>query len=63
MKLTYFETGFFPFCVPEMDDSFAANTGAQTVYPAGFSLDQVMQIYWRARDYQLVAAGRARWAA
>jgi hypothetical protein len=57
MKLTYFESGFFPFCVPQMDASFAANTGAQTVYPAGFSLDQVMQIYWRAKDYLLTAAG------
>jgi hypothetical protein len=57
MKLTYFEVGFFPFCVPQMDASFAPNTGAQTVYPAGFSLDQVLQIYWRAKDYQLVAAG------
>jgi hypothetical protein len=57
MKLTYFEYGFFPFCVPQKDASFAANTGAQTVYPAGFSLDQVLQIYWRAKDYQLVASG------
>ena len=57
MKITYFESGFFPFCVPQKDSSFAANTGPQTVYPAGFSLDQVMQIYWRAMDYQLVATG------
>ena len=57
MKLDYFEVGFFPFCVPQMDSSFAPNTGAQTVYPAGFSLDQVLQIYWRAKDYQLVASG------
>ena len=57
MKLDYFEVGFFPFCVPQMDSSFAPNTGAQTVYPAGFSLDQVLQIYWRAKDYLLVASG------
>ncbi len=57
MKLNYFETTFFPFCVPEKDSSFAANVGAQTVYPAGFSLDQVAQLYWRAQDYYLVASG------
>jgi hypothetical protein len=57
MKLTYFETSFFPFCVPEKDSSFAANVGARTVYPAGFSLDQVQQLYWRAKDYLLVASG------
>ena len=57
MKLNYFEYGFFPFCVPEMDASFASSTGPQTVYPAGFSLDQVLQIYWRAQNYQLVANG------
>ncbi len=57
MKLTYFETSFFPFCVPEKDSSFAANVGAQTLYPAGFSLDQVQQLYWRAKDYLLVASG------
>jgi hypothetical protein len=58
MNVTSFETGFFPFLVPEMGSSFASSTGAQTVYPAGFSsLDQVMQIYWRAKDYLLVANG------
>jgi hypothetical protein len=57
MNLTYFETGFFPFCVPQKDSSFASSVGPQTVYPAGFSLDQVMQIYWRAQTYQLTAAG------
>jgi hypothetical protein len=57
MNLTYFETGFFPFCVPQKDASFASSVGAQTVYPAGFSLDQAMQIYWRAQTYQLTAAG------
>ena len=57
MKLTYFETGFFPFFVPAKDSSFASSAGAQTVYPAGFQLDQAMQIYWRAKDYLLVATG------
>ncbi len=57
MNLTYFETGFFPFCVPVKDASFASSVGAQTVYPAGFSLDQAMQIYWRAQAFQLVASG------
>ena len=57
MKLTYFETSFFPFCVPEKDSSFAGNVGARTLYPAGFSLDQVQQLYWRAKDYLLVASG------
>jgi hypothetical protein len=57
MKLTYFDAGFFPFCVPEKDASFAASVGAQTVYPAGFELDQVLQIYWRAQSYQLTATG------
>jgi hypothetical protein len=40
-----------------MDSSFASNVGPQTVYPAGFSLDEVLQIYWRAQNYQLTAAG------
>ena len=57
MKLTYFEMGFFPFIVPEKDSSFAGSVGAQTVYPAGFSLDDALQIYWRAKDYLLVASG------
>ncbi len=57
MKLTYFETGFFPFVVPEKDSSFASSVGARTVYPAGFSLDQAMQIYWRVQDYGLTATG------
>jgi hypothetical protein len=57
MKLNYFEMGFFPFCVPEMGASFASSVGPQTVYPAGFGLDQALQIYWRAKDYQLVATG------
>lgn len=57
MKLTYLANSFFPFAVPEKDSSFAANVGAQTVYPAGFNLDQALQIYWRAQDYLLVASG------
>jgi hypothetical protein len=57
MNLTYLSDSFFPFVVPEKDSSFAASVGAQTVYPAGFSLDQALQIYWRAQNYQLVAAG------
>jgi len=57
MKINYFETSFFPFCVPVKDASFAASVGAGTVYPAGFSLDQAMQLYWRAKDYHLMASG------
>jgi hypothetical protein len=57
MNVDFFEVGFFPFCVPEKDASFAASVGAQTVYPAGFGLDQALQIYWRAQTYQLVATG------
>lgn len=57
MKLTYLSTSFFPFLVPVMDASFASSVGAQTVYPAGYSLDQALQIYWRAKDYQLAASG------
>ena len=57
MKLTYLSTSFFPFAVPEKDSTFAANVGAQTVYPAGFSLDRALQIYWRAKEYRLVASG------
>jgi hypothetical protein len=57
MKLTYLSNTFFPFLVPEMDSSFASSVGPQTVYPVGFSLDEVLQIYWRAQNYQLVASG------
>ncbi len=57
MKLTYLSNSFFPFLVPVMDASFAANVGPLTVYPAGFSLDEALQIYWRAQNYQVVAAG------
>jgi len=57
MKLTYLSETFFPFLVPEMDASFASSVGPQTVYPAGFSLDEALQIYWRAQNYQLTAVG------
>lgn len=57
MKFTYCELGYFPFLVPEKDESFASSVGAQTVYPAGFSLDQALQIYWRAQNYAISAAG------
>jgi hypothetical protein len=57
MKLTYCDFGYFPFIVPEKDASFASSTGPQTVYPAGFSLGQAMQIYWQAQNYTLGATG------
>jgi hypothetical protein len=57
MNLNYLSTSFFPFIVPEKDSSFASSVGPQTVYPAGFSLDQALQIYWRAQDYHLTASG------
>lgn len=57
MNLTYLSDSFFPFAVPEKDASFASSVGAQTVYPAGFSLGQALQIYWRAKNYHLTAAG------
>ena len=57
MKLTYLSQTFFPFLVPEKDATFAASVGPQTVYPAGFSLEKALQIYWRAQNYRLIAAG------
>jgi hypothetical protein len=57
MKLTYLSETFFPFLVPQMDSTFASSVGPQTVYPVGFSLDEVLQIYWRAQNFQLVASG------
>jgi hypothetical protein len=57
MKLTYCDFGYFPFLVPEKDASFASSVGAQTVYPAGFSLGKAMQIYWQAPTYTLSATG------
>lgn len=56
MKLTCLSDSFFPFPVPEKDASFAANVGPRSVYPAGFSLDRALQIFWRARTYHLLAA-------
>ncbi len=57
MKLTYLSETFFPFLVPEMDATFASSVGPHTVYPAGFSHEKALQIYWRAKDYRLIAAG------
>jgi hypothetical protein len=57
MKLTYLSNTFFPFLVPEKDSSFASSVGPQTVYPAGFSLERALQIYWSAQNYQLTASG------
>ncbi len=57
MKLTFLSETFFPFLVPEEDSSFVSSVGPRTVYPAGFSLERALQIYWRAQDYQLVATG------
>jgi len=57
MKLNYLSETFFPFLVPEKDATFASSVGPRTVYPVGFSLEQVLQIYWRAKDYRLIAAG------
>jgi hypothetical protein len=57
MKLSYLSDTFFPFLVPEMDASFASSVGPQTVYPAGFSLDEALQIYWRAQNYALTSTG------
>jgi hypothetical protein len=57
MKLTFLSNSFFPFVVPEMDSTFASSVGPGTVYPAGYGLDEALRIYWRAQNYQLVAAG------
>jgi hypothetical protein len=57
MKLTYCDFGYFPFVVPEKDASFSSSVGPQTVYPAGFSLGQAMQIYWQAQNFTLSATG------
>jgi hypothetical protein len=57
MQLTYLSQTFFPFKVPAKDASFASQVGARTVYPAGYSLDQALQIYWRAQHFRLVATG------
>lgn len=57
MKLTFRSQSWFPFAVPEKDATFASSVGPRTVYPAGFSLERALQIYWRAQDYLLVASG------
>jgi hypothetical protein len=57
MRLTFRSESWFPFNVPEKDATFASSVGPRTVYPAGFSLERALQIYWRAKDYLLAAAG------
>lgn len=57
MKLSYLSETFFPFLVPQKDATFASSVGPQTVYPAGFSLERALQIYWSAQNYRLIASG------
>jgi hypothetical protein len=57
MKLTFRSDSWFPFAVPEKDATFASSVGPQTVYPVGMTLEQALQIYWRAQNYLLVASG------
>jgi hypothetical protein len=57
MKLSYLSQTYFPFLVPKMDATFASSVGPQTVYPAGFSLERALQIYWSAQNYRLIATG------
>jgi hypothetical protein len=57
MKLTFRSDSWFPFDVPKKDATFASSVGPRTVYPAGYTLEQALQIYWRAKDYLVVAAG------
>jgi hypothetical protein len=57
MKISFLSQTYFPFLVPRKDSTFAANVGPQTVYPVGFSLAQALQIYWRAQNFRLIAAG------
>ncbi|MEI9999377.1 MAG: hypothetical protein WDO13_09515 [Verrucomicrobiota bacterium] len=57
MRLTFLSDSYFAFDVPAKDASFASSVGPRTVYPAGFSLEQALEIYWRAKDYTLVATG------
>jgi hypothetical protein len=54
MRLTFRSDSWFPFDVPE---ATAGSVGPATVYPVGMTLEQALQIYWRAKDYLLVAAG------
>ncbi len=58
--MTYLSQSYFPFVVPEKDARFASSVGPQTIYPAGFSLEKALQIYWRAKGYRLIAAGGGR---
>ena len=57
MRLTFRSDSWFPFEVPEKDATFASSVGPHTVYPAGFSLERALQIYWRAKDYLVAASG------
>jgi hypothetical protein len=57
MRLTFRSSSWFPFEVPEKDATFASSVGPHTVYPAGFTLERALQIYWRAKDYLVVASG------
>jgi len=57
MRLTFKSESWFSFAVPEKDATFASSVGPQTVYPVGMPLEQVLQIYWRAKDFLLVATG------
>jgi hypothetical protein len=57
MRLTFRSDSWFPFPVPEKDATFASSVGPQTVYPVGLTLEQALQIYWRAQNYLLVATG------
>jgi hypothetical protein len=57
MNLTYLADTYFPFLVPEKDGTFASNVGPHTVYPCGLSQAQALQLYWRAKDFLLVANG------
>jgi hypothetical protein len=57
MKLTFRSDSWFPFDVPEKDATFASSVGPGTVYPVGYTLEQALQIYWRAKDYLVVASG------
>jgi hypothetical protein len=57
MKLTFRSESWFPFEVLKKDATFASSVGPHTVYPVGYSLERALQIYWRAKDYLVVATG------
>jgi hypothetical protein len=57
MNLTYLADTYFPLLVPEKDATFASSVGPHTVYPCGMSLAQALQVYWRAKDFLVVANG------